>query len=88
MQDLARVTRGFAGRKSAQKWLNQMNDRGWTPEQIEEAVVGGESFPADNRINPGNGAIRYVHPSTGRSIIIDAKTNEIIQLGGDRFKHD
>ena len=42
MQDLARVTRGFAGRKSAQKWLNQMNDRGWTPEQIEEAITHGQ----------------------------------------------
>jgi len=78
MQDLARVTRGFAGPKSTQKWLNQMNKRGWTPEQVEEAIAGGRSFPASNRINPENGATRYVHPQNGRSIVIDSKTGEVI----------
>jgi hypothetical protein len=64
-----------------------MNKRGWTPEQVEEAVAGGRRFPASNRINPENGATRYVHPENGRSIVIDTQTGEIIQLGGDYFDH-
>ena len=53
-QTPAAVARGFAGRKSAQTWQNQMIKRGWTAEQIEEAVHSGESFGAPNKINPGN----------------------------------
>ena len=71
LQDLTRVTRGFAGRKSAQKWLYQMNSREWTPEQIEEAIQSGERFHESQRIDPTHRATRYVHPRTGRSVTID-----------------
>lgn len=73
--------------KSPARWQNQMQQRGWTPEQINEAVSSGQSFPAANNVNPGNGATRYVNPSTGRSVVLDAKTNEVLHVGGNGFKY-
>jgi RHS repeat-associated protein len=73
--------------KSATKWANQMEKRGWTPEQISKAISEGESFAAENLVNKGNTATRYVHPETGRSVIIDDVTEEVIHVGGENFKY-
>jgi hypothetical protein len=73
--------------KSSVKWQNQMTKRGWTAKQIDEAIGGGEKFPATNNLNPGNSATRYVHPTTGRSVVIDDITGEILHVGGDGFKY-
>jgi hypothetical protein len=62
-----------------------MRQRGWTPDQITEAVRNGQRFPAVNYVNPGNSAIRYVHPITGRSVVVDDLTREVIHVGGDGF---
>ncbi len=71
--------------KTAGKWTRQMRDRGWTEQQITEAIRSGKSFPEHNFLNPANGAIRYVHPATGRSVVIDPITREVIHIGGDGF---
>ncbi|WP_294043199.1 colicin E5-related ribonuclease, partial [Thiolapillus sp.] len=73
--------------KSATKWANQMKKRGWTNQQITEALQGGKRFPAENLVNKGNSATRYVHPKMGRSVVIDDVTKEIIHVGGDGFKY-
>ena len=75
-----------AGRSPA-KWASQMAKRGWTSEQITEAIESGAQHPAENRPNPGNPATRYVHPKTGRSVVVDDVTNEVIHVGGDGFKY-
>ncbi len=75
----------FGGNHSNQKWQNQMTSRGWTSEQISEAIVNGQSFPANNFVHPGNQATRYINPNTGRSIVIDNITREVIHIGGDSF---
>lgn len=62
-----------------------MQHRGWTPDQITEAVEHGQQFPAVNNVNPANGATRYVHPTTGRSVVVDQVTGEVIHVGGDGF---
>jgi RHS repeat-associated protein len=77
----------LGGPKSATKWSNQMAKRGWTPQQIDEAIAGGQKFSAPNNINPGNSATRYVHPQTGRSVVVDDVTNEVLHVGGDGFKY-
>ena len=64
-----------------------MQRRGWTPEQITEAIQGGERYSAQNLVNNGNPATRYVHPTTGRSVVLDNATNEVIHVGGDGFKY-
>lgn len=65
-----------------------MEKRGWTPQQISEAIASGKSYPAPNKISPANGATRYIHPKTGRSVVRDNKTGEIIQVGGDGYGYD
>jgi RHS repeat-associated protein len=73
--------------KTAAKWSGQMAKRGWTGEAITEALQKGERFDAENLVNKGNPAGRYVHPTTGRSVVIDEKTREVIHIGGDGFKY-
>ena len=75
----------FGDNHSSEQWQNQMQQRGWTAEQIAEAVAGGQRFAATNNIHPANGATRYVHPSTGRSVVLDDATSEVIQVGGNGF---
>jgi LysM repeat protein len=73
--------------KSAARWTGQMERRGWSPSQIDEALASGKQFPAPNNLNPANRATRFVHPETGRSVVIDSKTGQVIHVGGDGFKY-
>jgi hypothetical protein len=73
--------------KSTAKWESQMAKRGWTPAQITEAVQKGERFAAKNVVNKENTATRYVHPETGRSVVIDDVTKEVLHVGDDGFKY-
>jgi hypothetical protein len=77
----------LGGFKSETKWANQMAKRGWTPEQISEAIQRGEAFSAPNKVNPGNTATRYVHPETTRSVVVDDATREVLHVGGDGFDY-
>jgi hypothetical protein len=58
-----------------------------TPEPHTEAMQKGKTFSAENLVNKGNTATRYVHPETGRSVVIDDVTKEVIHVGGDGFKY-
>lgn len=62
-----------------------MARRGWTPDQIDSAVKQGERIDEINKMTGGS-ATRYVNPTTGRSVVIDNITGEVIQVGGDGFK--
>ncbi len=73
--------------KSESKWTSQFTKRGWTAEQVTEAVKNGESFNAVNMVNKANGATRYVHPATGKSVVIDNVTKELLHVGGEGFKY-
>ena len=70
---------------SQAQWQNKMRNRGWTPEQITEAIQKGQQVPAVNQVNPANSATRYIHPTTGRSVVVDDVTEEVIHVGGDGF---
>ena len=72
--------------KSETKWLNQFANRGWTPEDVTYTIKTGKSYPATNMINKANGATRFQNPKTGKSIVIDDKTYELIHVGGENFK--
>jgi len=77
----------FGSYKSTTKWENQMSKRGWSQRQISEALQKGKSYPAKNYINKGNTATRYVHPQTGKSVVIDTITKEIIHIGDHGYKY-
>jgi hypothetical protein len=62
-----------------------MQQRGWTSDQITEAIQNGQRFAAVNLVNPGNAAFRYLHPTTGRSVVIDDVSGEVIHVGGDGY---
>lgn len=77
----------FGDHKKLEKFQRQMKQRGWMESQIDEAMVRGEQFKAPNNVNPANGATRYVHPGTGRSVVVDDVTGELLHVGGDGFKY-
>ena len=65
---------------------HQMQERGWTPEKIDEARASGANIDALNKANQGP-ATRYVCPSNGQSVVIDKMTNEVLHVGGPNFKY-
>jgi RHS repeat-associated protein len=68
------------------KVASQMAARGWTREAIQEAVESGLQVRAINKAT-GNSATRYIHPTTGQSVVIDNTTGEVIHVGGPGFKY-
>jgi hypothetical protein len=73
--------------KSETKWANQMLQRGWTEKQITEAITKGKAFNAVNMVNKTNGATRFVHPTTGQSVVIDNVTKQLLHVGGPGFQY-
>jgi hypothetical protein len=61
----------------------QMARRGWTAAQIVEALQT-PGVPIRGKKGP---ATRYVHPSTGRSVVVDDATGEVFHVGGDGFEY-
>jgi hypothetical protein len=70
--------------KSPDRLNRQMAARGWTWGQIEEARSRGERHDAVNR-ETGAPASRYIHPETGRSVVIEDVSGDVIHVGGDGF---
>ncbi len=68
------------------KIIKQMEQRGWTQDQIKEAVQSGKQVPAVNKAT-GNLSTRYINPNTGQSVVVDGKTKEVIHVGGSGFKY-
>ena len=58
-----------------------MRARGWTEEAIREALAT-TPIPATGKLGP---ALRYVHPTSGKSVVVDAATGEIFHVGGEGF---
>ena len=70
----------FANEKKVRK---QMQARGWTDEQLREALAT-TPVPA---IGKDGAALRYIHPTTGKSAVVDASTGEIFHVGGEGFRY-
>lgn len=65
------------------KIQSQMKDRGWNNQMINEAI-STPGIPATGKLGP---AMRYVHPGTGQSVIIDTQTGQVFHIGGPGFKY-
>lgn len=66
------------------KIRKQMRKRGWTEEQVREAL-GTEPIPSHGKLGP---ALRYTHPITRKTVVVDATTGEIFHVGGEGFRYD
>jgi hypothetical protein len=66
------------------KLRDQMRIRGWTDEQIREALTT-VPIAASGKRGP---ALRYVHPLSGKSVVVDATSGEIFHVGGEGFRYD
>ena len=70
--------------ENEEKIRKQMKARGWTEEQVREAVQT-QPIPTRGKRGP---ASRYVHPVTGKSVVVDDAAGEIFHVGGEGFKYD
>jgi hypothetical protein len=66
------------------KLRKQMRKRGWTEEQLREALATSPA-PWQGKHGP---ALRYRHPVTAKTVLVDARTGEIFHVGGERFRYD
>ena len=73
--------------KAPQQWQNQLAQRGWTLELIDEAIASGQRHSAPNYVNPGNAATRYVSPRTGQSVVVDDQTGEVLHVGAPGYRY-
>ena len=78
----------FVLNKNWKNWGNYMSKRGWSGKDIQQTLLKGKWGPysGTNYLNPGNSMSIVTNPITGKSLIIDNITKEIIQLGGTGFK--
>ena len=61
-----------------------MRKRGWDEQQVREALAT-TPVPAQGKQGP---ALRYVHPKSGKSVVVDQATGEIFHVGGEGFRYD
>lgn len=83
--------RGYAGAlpatlrfKNEPKIRQQMKTRGWTETMILEALKT-TGVPTRGKLGR---ATRFVHPTTGKSVVVDDATGEVFHVGGEGFRYD
>ena len=79
----------FVLNKNWKNWGNYLSKQGWSGKDIQQTLLKGQWSPhsGTNYLNPGNPMSIVTNPTTGKSLIIDNVTKEIIQLGktGHKF---
>lgn len=65
------------------KIQSQMTQRGWNTQMVNEAIAT-KGIPAIGKLGP---AMRYIHPGTGQSIVIDIQSGQIFHVGGPGYKY-
>ncbi len=61
-----------------------MRKRKWSEQEIREALA---MTPSSGR-GKLHAALRYRHPATGRTVLVDAVTGEIFHVGTGRYRYD
>lgn len=63
-----------------------METRGWTEDEIHEAIASGEQIQAIKQ--GGRQSSDPLHQSkTGQSVVVDDSTKVVIHVGGPGFKY-
>jgi hypothetical protein len=65
------------------KIVRQMVTRGWTKQEILDTVNAGKAFPVVNKAT-GGAATEYVSAS-GKFVVVDNATKQVIQVSGPGF---
>lgn len=65
-----------------------MKKRGWTEQEITEAITSGPQVPTMFFGDSEHDALRYMHPETGKSLAVDDVTRELIHLGLDDYIYE
>lgn len=56
---------------------------------VDDALTTGKSFPAANKLGGANTpATRYVDPGSGKSIVVDDASGEIVHVGDVGFGYN
>jgi RHS repeat-associated protein len=71
--------------KSATQWANRLAAGGWRPGDITRVIRQGDRAFAPNLVNPGNSATRFTDSATGRFVVRDDVTLEILQVSRPGF---
>lgn len=66
----------------------QKPDRLWTKEQILEAYEQGSATTAVDKTSNFSSATRYIHPETGKSVIVNNDTGRVVHVGGAGYRYD
>ena len=64
-----------------------MIKRGWLSSEILEAYTQGDFFDAVDLTGSNVAATRFVHPESGKSVVINNATGKIIHVGGRDFQY-
>jgi len=64
--------------KSDIKWMNRIQDRGWTKAKISNTIRYGKPSPAYDKINKTNNATNY--ELDGLSVVVNNETKEVIYI--------
>ncbi|MGH9491125.1 MAG: RHS repeat-associated core domain-containing protein [Terriglobales bacterium] len=71
------------------KIQRQMTSRGWSKQEIldtvQQAREGGDVHTVTSKAT-GGAATEFVSPSTGRFVVIDKETGQVIQVSGPGFR--
>ncbi len=89
VKNTAKYQKYFQLNKKWKNWGDYMMKRGWKFDDIQKTLAKGKWEPhaGQNYLNPGNSMSIVTNQSTGKSLIIDNVTKEVIQLGDKGFLH-
>jgi RHS repeat-associated protein len=72
--------------KLSPKIENDMAERGWTQQDIQNVYQNGSTSTAIDRTAGGQPATQYLDPATGKFIVVNNTTGNVIQVSGPGFR--
>ncbi len=66
------------------KIVRQMLSRGWTKQEILDTIQSGKAYDVINKAT-GGPATEYVNPATGKFVVVDNTTKQVLQVSGPGF---
>lgn len=66
------------------KIVRQMASRGWTTQEIVDTVQNGKAYSVVNKAT-GGAATEYVNPASGKFVVVDNSTRQVLQVSGPGF---